>query len=256
MTERIRRLRNQSLKIKPYITPERARLITEFYRSRSADSVSRPVQRALAFRYLLEKKAVCLNPGELIVGERGPAPKATPTYPEITAHSLRDLRILHSRKKTSFSVDEATRELYKKEIIPFWRGKSIRDRIFAEMSPEWIEAYKAGIFTEFMEQRAPGHTVLDGKIYRKGFLDFIQDIRRSMDELDFLHDPEAYKKREELKAMAICAEALIMYAGRHAAKAARLAQKEKDPQRRKELEKIAEVCSWVPAHAPRDFWEA
>lgn len=256
MNERIKKLREQSLKAKPVLTPERAKLITKFYKSDVAQKVSPPVQRALAFKHLLQKKAVCINKGELIVGERGPAPKATPTYPEITAHSPKDLRILDTRKKTSFGVDEKTKQLYKKEIIPFWRGKSIRDRIFKEMSQEWIDAYEAGIFTEFMEQRAPGHTVLDGKIYGKGFLDFKKDIKESMERLDFLNDPQAYRKREELAAMDICTDALIHYADRHAEKALRLAKKEKGPERKKELEKIAEVCRRVPAHAPRNFWEA
>ena len=35
-----------------------------------------------------------------------------------------------------------------------------------------------------------------------------------------------------------------------------MAEQEPDPQRRAELERIAEVCTHVPAHAPRDFWEA
>jgi len=254
--ERIKKLREQSLGIKPYVTPERAMLITEFYKSDAADNVSSPVRRALAFKYLLENKAVCVNKNELIVGERGPAPRATPTYPEITAHSLEDLRILNTRKKTSFAVDVDTEKLYEEEIIPFWKGKAIRDRIFGEMSEEWKAAYEAGVFTEFMEQRAPGHTVLDDKIYNKGFLDFKKDIETSIKSLDSLNDPEAPKKREELKAMEICADALIMYAERHAAKAVELAKKEKNPQRRKELERIAENCSSVPARTPRDFWEA
>jgi len=256
VNDRIKRLREQSLETKPYITPERAKLITEFYKSDVAHKVSAPVQRALTFKHLLENKAICINKGELIVGERGPAPRATPTYPEVTTHSLRDLRILDTRKKTSFAVDEETRELYKQEIIPFWRGKSIRDRIFNEVSQEWKDAYEAGIFTEFMEQRAPGHTVLDDKIYKKGFLDFKKDIQKSMESLDFLNDPEAYKKREELKAMDICADALIHYAKRYADKAKRLAKREKNPKRRKELDRIAKVCMHVPAYAPRDFWEA
>jgi pyruvate formate-lyase/glycerol dehydratase family glycyl radical enzyme len=256
MNERIKKLREQSLKAKPSISPERARLVTDFYKSNVAQRVSAPVQRALVFKHLLENKAVCINEGELIVGERGPGPKETPTYPEVTAHSLKDLRILDTRKKTSFAVDEATKELYKNEIIPFWRGKSIRDRIFSEMSPQWIDAYEAGIFTEFMEQRAPGHTVLDDKIYRKGFVDFKKDIEESLAKLDFLNDPEAYKKREELIAMDICADALIHYAKRHAEKAENMAGKEKDPNRKKELLKIAKVCLCVPANAPRNFWEA
>jgi pyruvate formate-lyase/glycerol dehydratase family glycyl radical enzyme len=256
MNERIKKLREQSLEAKPSISSERARLVTEFYKSDVAHRVSAPVQRALAFKYILENKSICINEGELIVGERGPSPKATPTYPEVTAHSLKDLRILDTRKKTSFAVDEETKELYKNEIIPFWRGKSMRDRIFSEMSQQWIDAYEAGIFTEFMEQRAPGHTVLDDKIYRKGFVDFKKDIEESLGNLDFLEDPEAYKKREELIAMDICADALIHYAERHAEEAKKLAEKEKDSKRKKELEAIAKVCSLVPANAPRNFWEA
>ncbi len=239
MKERIKKLREQSVKTKPSLDPERAILITEFYKSDIANSVSAPVRRALAFKYLLENKTICINDGELIVGERGPAPKATSTYPEICAHSIKDLDILNSREKISFSVSEETRKIYEDEIIPFWKGKSIRDRIFNEMSQEWKEAFNAGIFTEFMEQRAPGHTVLDGKIYKKGFIDFKEDIKRGVEKLDFFNDPEAYNKKEELKAMEIVADALINYAERHVEKARELAKEEKDLKRKKELEKIA-----------------
>ena len=95
MNERIKKLREQSINTSPYITPERAKLITEFYKSDLAQKVSAPVRRALAFKYLLEHKSICINEGELIVGERGPAPRATPTYPEVTAHSLQDLSLIH-----------------------------------------------------------------------------------------------------------------------------------------------------------------
>jgi len=256
MNARIKRLRNQSLKARPSLTPERAKLVTEFYKSDVCSSVSTPVRRALAFKYLLENKAICINKGECIVGERGPAPKATPTYPEITAHSLKDLRILDTRKKVPFAVDEKTKGFYKENIIPFWKDKSLRDILFREVSQEWKDAYTAGIFTEFMEQRAPGHTVLDDKIYKKGLLDFKKDIESSIQHLDFFNDPEAFQKREELKAMDICADALILYARRHAEKLKTLAKKEKDPERKKELKRMAEICLHVPAHPPRDYWEA
>jgi len=256
MNARIERLRAQSLKTKPYITAERARLITEFDKDLLSSQVSAPVRRALAFKHLLEKKKIWLGKGELIVGERGPAPMATPTYPEITAHSLKDLDILDSREKTSFKVDSATREFYRKEIIPYWKGRCIRDRIFKEMSEEWKNAYEAGVFTEFMEQRAPGHTVLDDKIYKKGFLNFKTEIEERIGKLDFLNDPEAYDKREELRAMAICVDSLISYAERHAQKARDLAKKEKNRTRKKELNQIARICRHVPAQAPRTFWEA
>jgi len=256
MNERIKKLRKKSLETKPYISPERARLVTEFYKSADGGSASNPVRRALAFKYLLENKEICINDGELIVGERGPSPKATPTYPEICAHSQKDLEFLNSREKIPFAVDDETVAFYRRDIIPYWKGRSIRDRIFATVTQEWKDAFDAGVFTEFMEQRAPGHTVLDDKIYRKGFLDFKKDIAASMRNLDFLNDPEAYAKQEELKAMAICADALIRFAARHAEQAEQAMVNEKDPRRRDELRRIAEVCRRVPAHVPRDFQEA
>jgi formate C-acetyltransferase len=255
LSERVARLREESLRAKPTLSTERAELITEFYKQ-DLGPVSAPVRRALAFKYLLEHKKIYIGEGELIVGEKGPAPMAAPTFPELCCHSLEDLEVLNSREKVSFAVSEEAKQIYRDKIIPFWRGKSMRDLIFREMTDEWKAAYEAGVFTEFMEQRAPGHTVLDDKIYHKGMLDFKREIEAQLKSLDYLNDPEAYAKQEELRAMAICADALIRYAERHAEKALELAAQEQDPQRKRELLRIAEVCSHVPAHAPRDFWEA
>jgi len=212
--------------------------------------------RAKSFLHLCGHKMLYLGDEELIVGERGPAPKVTPTFPELTCHSLQDLEILHSRPKTRYAVGEACRTAYRERIIPFWRGRSMRDRIFDVMSPEWQDAYKAGLFTEFMEQRAPGHTVLDDKIYRKGMGDFKADIVRSAAALDFRADVEAYDKLQQLQAMDIACDAVIVFARRHAELALNQAARTADPTRKAELLRIADVCSHVPARAPRDFHEA
>jgi pyruvate formate-lyase/glycerol dehydratase family glycyl radical enzyme len=256
MNARIKQLRKQTLTAKPYISIERAVLLTKFYQSKEADKVSVPVARALAFKYILENKSLYIGEHELIVGERGPKPKATPTYPELCTHSLKDLDILANREKISFRVSEETKKVYRDEIIPFWQGRSIRDRIFSEMDKEWKDAYQSGVFTEFMEQRAPGHTVLDDKIYHKGLRDFQKEIRKEIKSLDFQADSEALAKREQLKAMDIAAEALIQFALRYSEKAAELAKVEKDARRREELQCISEICKWVPANTPRTFWEA
>ena len=118
--------------------------------------------------------------------------------------------------------------VYREKVIPYWRGRSMRDRLFAELPEEWKEAYAAGIFTEFMEQRAPGHTVLDDKIYRKGMLDFKKDIADGLARLDFLNDPQALDKREALKSFDISCDALIVFAERHAALARRAGGEETD----------------------------
>jgi len=256
MNDRVAKLRQQSIEARPCISSERAELMTAFYQGDVPMQESVPVCRALAFQHLMENKAICINEGELIVGEKGPSPKATPTYPELCCHSMQDLQILNDREKIPFAVSEDVRRAYREKIIPFWFGKTMREKIFKAMDEPWRQAYEAGMFTEFMEQRSPGHTVLDNKIYRKGMLDFKRDIQRSLDGLDYLNDPLAYSKQEELRAMLICVDAVIRFAERHAEKARELAARERDPQRKAELQRIAEVCSHVPAHAPRDFREA
>ncbi|MFX1524940.1 MAG: trans-4-hydroxy-L-proline dehydratase [Promethearchaeota archaeon] len=256
MNERIKNLRTQSRNAVPTLSLERALLITKFYKNGTPYKFSAQVARAEAFKYIIENKQICINEGELIVGERGPAPKATPTYPEVCCHSLKDLDILNSRKKISFKVSKDVRKKAEDIIIPFWKGRSIRDKIFAQVDNAWIDAYEAGIFTEFMEQRAPGHTVGGKNIWNKGFLDFKKEIKKSIENLDFFNDPEAFYKREQLKAMDTAADAIIRFAERYAQEAKKLANKELDISRKKELDQIAAICSHIPAQAPRTFWEA
>src|SRR5512139_2125092 len=255
MNQRTEALRRRSLEARPSLSAERALLMTRFYRENDG-RWSVPVLRARSFLDLCQRKQIYLGDGELIVGERGPAPKAVPTFPELTCHSLEDLQILDTRPKTSYAVAPDVIEAYEREVIPYWRGRSLRDRLFEALPPEWHGLYEAGLFTEFMEQRAPGHTVLDDKIYRRGLLDFKADIAKARVALDYRTDPEAWAKREELLAMDVACDAAIRFAARHAEEARRAADAEAGSARRAELRKIADACAWVPAHAPRDFHEA
>ncbi|HDL86008.1 MAG TPA: formate C-acetyltransferase/glycerol dehydratase family glycyl radical enzyme, partial [Candidatus Acetothermia bacterium] len=256
MNKRIERLLQESRDAIPRVSAERARLLTEFYSSSKALGHSVPVTRALAFSYLLANKSIFIGDGELIVGERGPAPKSTPTYPELCSHSADDLRLLDTRLRTPFAVSEDAFTTLTEEVIPFWRGRSMREKVFAAMTSEWQQAFDAGVFTEFMEQRSPGHAVLDDKIYHHGLLDFIKRIEDVRARIDWKSDPRAYDEDEELYAMKISAEAMINLAERYADLAREMAEREQDPRRRDELASITEVCEWVPAHAPRSFWEA
>ncbi|MFH1852790.1 MAG: trans-4-hydroxy-L-proline dehydratase [Candidatus Neomarinimicrobiota bacterium] len=256
MNERIRRLREESLAAVSVISLERAALLTEFYQSGKADKVAVPVARALAFKYLLEHKSIHIGAGELIVGERGPAPKATPTYPEICSHTIADFELLDSRPKIPFRADAEAKKIQKNYIMPFWKGRSLRDRIFEEVDQDWLDSFAAGVFTEFMEQRAPGHTVADDKIYSHGMRDFQKAIAAAGKKLDSFNDPEFFDKREQLRAMNIAAAALIRYAERHAEKADELMRSEPDVLRRAELVEISRICRKVPAGRPETFHEA
>ena len=255
MNARIETLRKASFEARPCISIERAMLETEFYRTNSG-KVSRPVLRALFFKYLCRKKTIYIGDDELIVGERGPFPKAVPTFPELTCHTAEDLQTLNDRPMTGYRISEADIAKYREHVLPYWQGRSMRERVFDRIPEEWKKLYDAGLFTEFMEQRAPGHTTLDGLIYRQGMVDLKAAIKQQLAALDFLSDPEAADKSDQLRAMDIACDAAVMFAERHAELAERMAADEPDPGRREELQRIASVCRRVPARAPRDFQEA
>ena len=255
MNERIQRLRKLSVETEPSISIERALIETEFYQE-NYGKYSIPVLRALTFFEICKRKTIYLGDDELIVGERGPSPKSVPTFPELTCHSTEDLRILNSREMQRYTISEADINTYAEKVIPYWQGKTQRERIFNYVPEEWKAAYEAGLFTEFMEQRAPGHTALDDMIYSIGMNDFKKMISDEISKLDFLNDPEATDKLEELKAMDISCDAVILFAERHALLAEEKALIEPNPQRKIELYNIAKVCRRVPAHAPENFWEA
>ena len=255
MNDRIRRLRQQSVETPATLTIERALIETAFYKE-NYGKYPVPVLRAKNFYEICAKKAIYIGDDELIVGERGPRPKAVPTFPELTCHSVEDLRVLDTRDLQAYHISQEDIDTYAREVIPYWEGKTQRERIFGHVSKEWEDAYHAGVFTEFMEQRAAGHTAMDGKMYHTGLLDLKERIRARIAALDYINDPEATDKQQELEAMSISCDAAILLAERHAALAEEMAAATLDPVRRAELEKIAAVCRWVPAHAPRDLWEA
>lgn len=255
LTKRVQKLRNESLKAVPHIWIDRAKYVTEVYKEHLG-AVSTPVLRAMSFYEILKNKPIYIGEGELIVGEKGARPGAAPTYPELCCHEISDFDVMNSRKHVNFDVDSEAYAYQEETAIPYWKHKSIRSKLFKNMTKEWIGAYEAGIFTEFLEQRAPGHTVADKKIFLKGFKEFKEDINRSIEKLDFQNDLKAYEKREELKAMLISCDAIILYGRRHAEKALELSKKETDPIRKAELIKIADICNRVPEYAPSNYHEA
>ena len=254
-TERTKKLREESVAAQTRISLERALLETEFYQE-NYGKFETPVLRAMNFKNYMEKRKLYIGDGELIVGEKSEGPQVAPTFPELCAHTVEDMTVMSERKYINFKTTEEERIIQAEKILPYWQGKSTRDKILASMTQEWKDCYAAGMFTEFMEQRAPGHTVADDKFYHKGFLEFKEEIEEAIDVLDFLNDAEAYDKKAQLEAMAISCDAIIVYGQRYAAYARELAEKEANQQRKEELLWIAHNCDVVPANKPETYAQA
>jgi len=254
-TERTKKLRQLSVETQPRVSLERAIIETEFY-EKYYGSVETPVLRALNFKNLMENRKLYIGEDELIVGEKSEGPQVVPTFPELCCHTAEDMNVMNGRKYISFKVDEEQKQIQTDKIIPYWENRSTRHKILEAMTTEWKDCYAAGMFTEFMEQRAPGHTVADGKIYQKGFLDFKEGIEEEIEKLDFINDAEAYDKKSQLEGMSISCDAIIIYGQRYASYARELALNETNSIRKEELLWIAGNCDVVPAHKPETFAQA
>lgn len=254
LTERIEELRLKSREAEVWIDPERAVIYTRFYKEHDG-KYSIPVMRAKAFYEYMTKKELYLGEGELIVGERGQKPKLIPTYPEIACHSVADLDELHTNESLPYRVSHKCCEIYEKEVIPYWRGRAIRDKMFDRLDQDWQNIYKAGLITETMEQRVPGSMALDDRMYRIGLMKATEEIKQAIDKLDFMNDFEAAEKREQLLAMAITCDAMIVYSARYAELLEEKAVAEKNAKRREELQEMAAICRKVPGQAPENLWE-
>lgn len=255
MNERIRSLREQSLNTAAHIDMERTKSMTATYEKYEGE-LSVPELRAMVLKDYFSAKTLYIGDGELIVGEKGDSPQAAPTFPELCCHTIEDMHVMNDRELISFNVRPEDLAYQERAVIPFWEKRSIRKKILENMTPAWQDCYEAGLFTEFMEQRGPGHTVGSFKIYEKGFLDYQHDIDKALDALDFMHDPEAFDKENELKGMRIACDAIMILGRRYADYARTLAAAEPEPKRREELLQIAANCEVVPAHKPQTYWQA
>ncbi|MBW2057637.1 MAG: glycyl radical protein [Deltaproteobacteria bacterium] len=253
MNERIERLRNRSIQSEPEVFAERALLVTEAYKQ--TEAFSPPMRRALVLKYLLEHMTVVINEDELIVGEKTTEYRGSPLYPEQYCMTLEELESIEKREHAPFKVGGETRRVLSDRVIPYWKNKTMYDRIMAAMDDRWKRALENDVFTEYMISRAPGHVNLDGKVLTRGLLGLKKDVAEALKNVDF-SAPDCYRRIEELKAMEVAIDGALVFAQRHRAKALELASKEKDPRRREELKRIARVCGRVPAYPARNFHEA
>ena len=256
MNERVKRLHQQSIDTPTTLTIERALIETAFYKENEG-KMPNCILRAKNFYEICKKKTIYIGEDELIVGERGPMPKAVPTFPELTCHTVEDLHTLNDRELQPYLISQEDIDTYAREVIPYWSGRTQRERIFSHVSKEWEEAYHAGVFTEFMEQRAGGHTAMDGKMYHRGLLDCKALIAKTLAGLDFINDPEATDKQQELQAMDISCDAAILFAERHAELAEKMAERiVPNSQHHTRLAKKVIVGSFGTSSSRESIWSA
>jgi len=259
---RIRKIREKVLKAKSELFCEHARLMTEAIEKYKSESLV--IRRARAFENILINKKIWIEDGELIVGGIGPKPFSYQLQPHISINWIEeeifngDPYFPWERPSESdrFWVNEEEKKNLK-ELILYWKGKTHRDRVRSTLNKETKRAQEMKVANaERWTLTGDGHIIPDNrKVLLKGYKGIIVEVKKTLDELDF-SNPEDIRKRPVLQAMIISLEAAVNFSQRYANLARQLTLTEVNPQRKKELEKIATICSWVPANPARTFYEA
>ena len=258
-TERHLKLKENFFKQIPTITTHRAQAITKIFRENPG--LPRSVMRGKAFRYACETAPLVIQDHELIVGNPTGAPRAGAFAPDIAWRWMRtEIDTIGTRAQDPFYISDADKKIMREELFPFWESKSVEEICEGQFRDAGLWALSGESFVSDCSYHAingggdsnPGYDVV---LMKKGMLDIQREAQEHLDKLDY-SKPDDLDKIYFYKSILDTAEGVMIYAKRLSQYALELAGKEKNPQRKAELLKIAEINARVPAHAPSTFWEA
>lgn len=259
MNERIQRLRKELTEQKPYVDGERCKIFTESMKI--TDGLPIIIRRAKSFYEVLDKMTVWVKPGELIVGNMAKNAKSSPVFPEYSAQWI--LEELdgkpyrwEDRPGDKFYILPEDEKIVR-ECAEYWNGKTLYDYVRKNLPKEVNDAWDAGVTDETWVCAAGlGNEIVDYKmVVEKGLEDVLTRIQEKKDSIDIL-DPDALKQLHFLEAAKLGNEAVLNYSNRLADKCEEEAGKTDDPEYKKELMELAEICRYVPLHPARTFQEA
>lgn len=255
-SEKINKLKNRLIDTRPILCSERAILATEAYQETENEPYI--MRRARVIEKILNNISINILSHELIVGLFTEVQRGAPIYPETGIFWLeRELdSILEQRSQDRFIVPNRVK-LEIKEIIPYWKNKSLHDHVYAILPENVKMARKSNVFTIDLHERGGlGHFIPDySKLIAVGVKGIKENAESKIRKSD-LCKPDVLKKIIFWKATTIICDAITKFSRRYADEAARMAKKEKDEGRKNELIKIAEICRSVPEKPPVSFHEA
>lgn len=279
-SERVRKMRDEMLDNPFEYDLERARCYTRIWKQ-MLDSPP-CIRKAKALEEYLRCAPIKIGDLEHIVGVKSIKPRADPFEIELGNHvGVYDLLL-------NESVDEKVKDFFReryafldryvpfteeeldelKEIIDFWKGRTLSDRKIELWKEAGIYEDFTGPFSEAMNlllrtspdtyclaTNGQGHTIPG---YRRVLKIGFEGIKeRAAEELKKLEktDKEHEQRKDFYEAVQVTAKAVCNYSNRYADLAMEMAESETG-QRREELLEIADRIKRVPAHPAKTFREA
>lgn len=257
-TPRNERARQHYIQAKPAISCERARIWTESHKKTEGQPVC--IRRAKAFADTCEQLGVSIFDGELIVGATGEFRKCGILTPEFSWTWVdREMDTFDTRSQDPYIMTDEQRAFVRKEVFPYWKGKSLEEAFLAQIPEETAKiAVDTGIVDNDSKWRqAVGEVTPDYQdvLFVKGFGGIIKEAEEHLKNLSDT-SVDALNQRDFYQSVILTSVGIITYANRYGKKALEMAETETDVVRKKELLRIAEICKKVPENPPTSFYEA
>ncbi len=262
LTDRIERIRQNYVNAKPAISTERAYIWTKSYKKTEGKAVC--IRSAQAFYDTCNELAVHIFEGELIVGAVGEFRKCGILTPEFSWKWVdKEMDSFAERPQDPYVMTTEQCDFVRKEIFPYWRGKSLEETFLARLPKA---TRRIGVDTGIIDndskwRQAIGEITPDYQdvLFPKGFGGIIKEVKAKIALLDET-DLSSIEKREFYESILLTSKGIIRLANRYAAEAERLGmellKKEENKERSFELLEIAKICRRVPEYSPKNFREA
>jgi formate C-acetyltransferase len=255
VSKRIQALKDRFLNTESEMCIERAVLATQAYKENEAQPVI--VKRALTLKKILENLPIFIEEDALLVGSLASKPRSAEVFPEMSVHwMVRELDIFETREFNRLKTSEEIKRIIRTEIYPYWKGKTVCDHLETVRNGKIQQAVDCGLISNPHQWAGFAHVALSFYlVLNEGYNGLKRIIREKRSKLDFTA-PDYTKHKDFYDAAEITCDAAISYAMRYSKLAKQTAKTEADPRRKRELQKISEVCARVPALPARNFYEA
>lgn len=225
---------------------ERALLYTESWKE--TDGLPVVIRRALALKHILENHKIVIDEYDLLVGNRTKTPRAGVLSPEMSPYWIMDeLDSFSIRPQDRFELSDTDKEIFKNELYPYWKGKSLNDWYEKNLTVQAREAQKTKIFSVAQTDKGQGHIIADLPLVLSQGLGAISNDLRSLSQ--------KYPDNDFYRAATICIDAAIAYIHRYEDICIDLS-KTADELRSEELKGMASVLAHIATEPARDLRDA
>ncbi|MBI9092546.1 MAG: hypothetical protein JEZ12_25300 [Desulfobacterium sp.] len=234
---------------------ERARYMTAHLKETEDQNIPMAVRRAQAVGSYLSNRKIYFHDANMLGGATTGKALGAPLYPEFFGLSIwPELGNISTRKENPQFLDKKDADILNFEVFPYWMEKSMSEEV-RKVDPHRQALLEKMIIYTVSKAATISHTTPCYElVLQKGINGILEEATQKLAEMG--GDGEDGEKTVFYHSVRIAMEGILDYAANIAREATRKAEGEADPDRKKNFQRIADICERVPANPAETFHEA